>query len=96
MGYHWGLGILHNDGNCLDCDFGDTYDRSRSRPASSRAPLRPDVRRARQGRVHHRQKGELGRSVDLDTLDDGYRLALEISRVDTPRRSSASSTRTSG
>ena len=20
MGYHWGLGILHNDGNCLDCD----------------------------------------------------------------------------
>src|SRR5207253_2139012 len=27
MGYHWGLGILHNDGNCLDCDFGDTYDR---------------------------------------------------------------------
>ncbi|HEY4731069.1 MAG TPA: hypothetical protein VIH41_08065, partial [Myxococcales bacterium] len=27
MGYHWGLGVLHNDGNCLDCDFGDTYDR---------------------------------------------------------------------
>src|SRR5205823_1749380 len=27
MGYHWGLGILHNDGNCLDCDYGDTYDR---------------------------------------------------------------------
>src|SRR5439155_4471047 len=29
------------------------------------------------------QTGELGRSVDLDTLDDGYRLALEITRVDT-------------
>src|SRR5437764_1104243 len=28
-------------------------------------------------------KGELGRSVDLDTLDDGYRLALEVTRVDT-------------
>ena len=27
MGYHWGLGILHNGGNCLDCDYGDTYDR---------------------------------------------------------------------
>src|SRR5207244_7761448 len=28
-------------------------------------------------------KGELGRSVDLDTLDEGYRLALEVTRVDT-------------
>ena len=23
MGSQWGLGMLHNDGNCLDCDFGD-------------------------------------------------------------------------
>lgn len=27
MGSHWGLGMLHNDGNCLDCDHGDTVDR---------------------------------------------------------------------
>lgn len=27
MGSHWGLGMLHNDGNCLDCDRGDTVDR---------------------------------------------------------------------
>lgn len=27
MGSHWGLGVMHNDGNCLDCDFGDTVDR---------------------------------------------------------------------
>jgi uncharacterized protein (TIGR04551 family) len=27
MGSHWGLGMLRNDGNCLDCDFGDTVDR---------------------------------------------------------------------
>jgi uncharacterized protein (TIGR04551 family) len=27
MGSHWGLGMLHNDGNCLDCDYGDTVDR---------------------------------------------------------------------
>src|SRR5207248_5780863 len=27
MGSHWGLGMLHNDGNCLDCDNGDTVDR---------------------------------------------------------------------
>ncbi len=27
MGSQWGLGVLHNDGNCLDCDFGDNVDR---------------------------------------------------------------------
>ncbi len=27
MGTHWGLGILSNDGNCYDCDYGDTVDR---------------------------------------------------------------------
>src|SRR5262249_32807841 len=27
MGSHWGLGMVHNDGNCLDCDRGDTVDR---------------------------------------------------------------------
>lgn len=27
MGSHWGLGILHNDGNEIDADFGDTVDR---------------------------------------------------------------------
>lgn len=24
---HWGLGVLANGGNCLDCDFGDSVDR---------------------------------------------------------------------
>jgi uncharacterized protein (TIGR04551 family) len=84
MGYHWGLGILHNDGNCLDCDYGDTYDRIAFAP--------------REFRGHHftamfdlLDKGpsttgplnDLGRPVDLDTLDDGYRLAVEITHVDT-------------
>ena len=27
MGSQWGLGMLHNDGNCQDCDTGDTVDR---------------------------------------------------------------------
>jgi len=85
MGYHWGLGILHNDGNCLDCDFGDTYDRVAFAPREfkgHRFALMFDV--LDKGAFTTGQKGELGRSVDLDTLDDGYRLALEISRVDTP------------
>ncbi len=27
MGNHWGLGMNYNDGNCLDCDYGNTVDR---------------------------------------------------------------------
>ncbi|HIA03179.1 MAG TPA: TIGR04551 family protein [Myxococcales bacterium] len=27
MGDHWGLGMVHNDGRCEDCDFGDLTDR---------------------------------------------------------------------
>jgi len=85
MGYHWGLGILHNDGNCLDCDFGDTYDRIAFAPREFKGhhlTVMFDV--LDKGAFTTGEKGELGRSVDLDTLDDGYRLALEVTRVDTP------------
>src|SRR5437016_13454847 len=84
MGYHWGLGILHNDGNCLDCDYGDTYDRIAFAPREFKGhhlSVMFDI--LDKGASTTGEKGELGRSVDLDTLDDGYRLALEITRVDT-------------
>jgi uncharacterized protein (TIGR04551 family) len=84
MGYHWGLGILHNDGNCLDCDFGDTYDRvafSFRDFKSHKFTLMMDVLTKGQGTSG--EYGELGRTVDLDTLDDGYRLAIEVVRLDT-------------
>jgi len=85
MGYHWGLGILHNDGNCLDCDFGDTYDRVAFSPKEfkgHRFSVMFDI--LDKGAFTTGEKGELGRSVDLDTLDDGYRIALEISHLDSP------------
>src|SRR5438093_412207 len=84
MGYHWGLGILHNDGNCLDCDYGDTYDRIAFAPREFKGhhlSVMFDI--LDKGAMTTGDKGELGRSVDLDTLDDGYRLALEVTRVDT-------------
>jgi uncharacterized protein (TIGR04551 family) len=85
MGYHWGLGILHNDGNCLDCDYGDTYDRIAFAPREFKGhhfALMFDI--LDKGATTTGVKGELGRSVDLDTLDDGYRIALEVTKVDTP------------
>jgi hypothetical protein len=83
MGYHWGLGILHNDGSCLDCDFGDTYDRIAFAPRElkgHRFSLMFDV--LDKGAISTGEHGELGRSVDIDTLDDGYRLGLEITSLD--------------
>lgn len=85
MGYHWGLGILHNDGNCLDCDYGDTYDRIAFAPREFKGhhfALMFDI--LDKGAITTGAKGELGRSVDLDTLDDGYRIALEVTKLDTP------------
>ena len=84
MGYHWGLGILHNDGSCLDCDFGDTYDRVAFQPREIKGhnvSLMFDV--LSKGAFTTGEFGELGRSVDADTLDDGYRLAIAITRLDT-------------
>ncbi|HKC60921.1 MAG TPA: TIGR04551 family protein [Myxococcales bacterium] len=85
MGYHWGLGILHNDGNCLDCDYGDTYDRIAFAPREIKGhtfTLMFDLLFKGAGTTG--EFGELGRSVDLDTLDDGYRLGLSVTRLDTP------------
>jgi uncharacterized protein (TIGR04551 family) len=85
MGYHWGLGILHNDGNCLDCDFGDTYDRIAFAPREIKGHhFSAMFDLLDKGASTTGDKGELGRSVDLDTLDDGYRIAVEVTKVDRP------------
>jgi uncharacterized protein (TIGR04551 family) len=84
MGYHWGLGVLYNDGNCLDCDYGSTYDRIAFTPREIKGhqfSLMFDI--LDKGAFTTGEKGELGRSVDLDTLDDGYGFGLQISKVDT-------------
>ena len=84
MGDHWGLGVLRNDGNGLDQDFGDTYDRVAFTPREfkgHKASVRFDL--LDKGATTSGEHGELGRSVDLDTLDDGYGVGLQISRTDT-------------
>jgi uncharacterized protein (TIGR04551 family) len=85
MGYHWGLGILHNDGNCLDCDYGDTYDRIAFAPREFKGhhfTVMFDLLDKGPSSTGTRQ--ELGRPVDLDTLDDAYRVAVQVTKLDTP------------
>src|SRR2546426_5950880 len=85
MGYHWGLAILHNGGHCLDCDYGDTYDRIAFAPREIKGhtfTFMFDLLAKGPGTTG--EFGELGRSVDLDTLDDGYRLGVSVTRLDSP------------
>jgi uncharacterized protein (TIGR04551 family) len=85
MGYHWGLGILHNDGNGIDSDYGDTYDRVAFAPRDFRGhkfTIMMDL--LDKGATTTGEHGELGRSVDLDTLDDGYRIGLQVEKLDSP------------
>jgi uncharacterized protein (TIGR04551 family) len=84
MGYNWGLGILHNDGNCLDCDYGDTYDRIAFAPREFKGHhFTAMFDLLDKGVSTSGPQGDLGRPVDLDTLDDGYRVAIEVTHVDT-------------
>jgi uncharacterized protein (TIGR04551 family) len=84
MGYHWGLGILHNDGAGLDTDFGDTYDRVAFAPREfkgHKVTAMMDI--LDKGFISTGEQDELGRQLALDTLADGYRLAVQVEHVDT-------------
>jgi len=39
MPWHWGMGILSNNGDCVDCDYGDTADRLLFSTAPSESTL---------------------------------------------------------
>ncbi|HEY2028017.1 MAG TPA: TIGR04551 family protein [Myxococcales bacterium] len=84
MGYNWGLGMLHNDGNCLDCDFGDTADRIAFAPREFKGHhFTAMFDLLDKGPSTEGPMNDLGRPIDLDTLDDGYRVAVQVTHVDT-------------
>lgn len=86
MGSQWGLGILHNDGNCLDCDFGDTVDRimfvAEPLPGYFVAPA---IDFNEEGPVTSRSPG-VGQPVDLYNQDDAHSLVLVLARRDTEQQ----------
>ena len=86
MGSQWGLGMVHNDGNCLDCDFGDTVDRlmfvSEPIPGYFVAPA---IDFNVEGPTTARATG-VGQPVDLFNQDDAHSLVLVLARRDTPQQ----------
>jgi uncharacterized protein (TIGR04551 family) len=86
MGEHWGVGMLHNDGNCLDCDFGDTVDRIQfvAEPISGWY-IAPAI----DFNVEGPYTTVNGSPVDLSNSDDAHSLVLAAARRDTETQARA-------
>lgn len=89
MGSHWGLGMLHNDGNGLDSDYGNTVDRFQfvTEPFTGWyvAPMIDfDVEGPNSG-----VQNEQGQPYDLSNSDDAHSYVIAIARRDTPMQERA-------
>jgi uncharacterized protein (TIGR04551 family) len=88
MGSHWGLGMLRNDGNCLDCDFGDNVDRVQfvTEPLSG-FYVTPMVDFNDEGGTSQQVTGDAQREAfDLSNADDSHSYVLAIARRDTDQQ----------
>ena len=89
MGSHWGLGLLANDGNCLDCDYGDNVDRILFATKIDRFVIVPALDIPVSGFTSARHVEYFGQPYDLDQLDDVHQYILAIARKDTPEELAA-------
>ena len=83
MGAHWGLGMLHNDGNGIDNDWGDTVDRV----SFTAEPLpgfyvTPMMDFNIEG-LSSRRSLEGGQPFDLSNSDDAHSYIIAAQRRDT-------------
>ncbi len=86
MGDHYGLGIVHNDGNCLDCDHGTTVDRfqfvAEPLPGFFIVPMFDfDVEGLVSGRT-----GDPGQPFDVNQSDDSHTFGIILARKDTDQK----------
>jgi uncharacterized protein (TIGR04551 family) len=88
MGSHWGLGMLRNDGNCLDCDFGDNVDRIQfvTEPLSG-FYVTPMIDFNSEGVTSQEATGDLQReSFDVTNSDDSHSYVVAVARRDTDQQ----------
>jgi uncharacterized protein (TIGR04551 family) len=83
MGSHWGLGLMHNDGNGIDSDWGDTVDRVMfvAEPLSG-FYVTPMADFNVEGLLSPRQPSG-GQQFDLSNSDDSHSFILAVARRDT-------------
>ncbi len=83
MGSHWGTGMLHNDGNGLDSDWGDTVDRvSFTAEPIAGFYVTPMMDFNIEGPSSLRLP-EGGQPIDLSQADDAHSYILAVQRRDT-------------
>ncbi len=83
MGSHWGLGIMHNDGNLIDNDWGDTVDRvSFTAEPLAGFYVTPMVDLNVLGPTSLRLP-EGGQPFNLSNSDDGLSYMVAVARRDT-------------
>ncbi|MFL5352190.1 TIGR04551 family protein [Archangium sp.] len=89
MTAQWGLGLLRNDGNCLECDYGDVVDRVMfvTEPFEG-FYVTPMLEFNSEGSYAY-PNGTQGQPVDLTNADDVHSWVLAIARRDTPQQTKA-------
>jgi len=86
MGDQYGLGIVHNDGNCLDCDHGVTVDRFQF--VAEPLPgffIVPTLDFDLEGLVSGRTNGQ-GQPYDVTNADDAHTFGIILARKDTDQK----------
>jgi uncharacterized protein (TIGR04551 family) len=84
MGNQWGLGMYHNDGNCIDCDYGDTVDRIAFATKIADHYVIPAIDFATSGPLYNPYAGDpLGQPIAFDHGIASYEYLLVIARKDT-------------
>jgi uncharacterized protein (TIGR04551 family) len=86
MGDQFALGIVHNDGNCLDCDYGVTVDRFQF--VAEPLPgffIVPTIDFDLEGLVSGRT-GTQGQPYDVTNSDDAHTFGIILARKDTDQK----------
>lgn len=84
LGSQWGLGLLANDGNCLDCDAGDTVDRMMFVTKIFDHYIVPAMDIPATGPISRKKDTYQGQPFDLEQRDDVQQYILAVARRDTP------------
>jgi uncharacterized protein (TIGR04551 family) len=84
MPFHWGTGMLFNDGNCNDCDFGTTVDRIMvtARNWNHFVSLSYDWAATGPNSAIVRNQQLIGWNYNLDNVDDVNQYTLAFGRRD--------------
>jgi uncharacterized protein (TIGR04551 family) len=84
MGSQWGLGMYQNDGNCLDCDYGNTVDRIAFAAKIADHYVIPMLDFSTSGPLYNPYAGDpLGQPIAFDHGIAAYEYGLVLAKKDT-------------